>query len=325
MYLQKGYGFCILTLDGIRKKLYPFKFHRNMASNPMKQTMIFIETGGDRMKIGFYGAGRVGCTLGRYLKEHGVHVTGYYNRTAEKALEAARWTDTLCYDSAGSLVSENDAVFLTVSDQAIAPVVRELQMQASLQGKLLCHTSGALSSDVFAGTGAYGYSIHPLYAISNRKTSYQTLDHAWFTVEGAPEHLQDWLMLLSEAGLRCKAISAAEKVRYHASAVMASNLVCGLYAAAAEELVACGFGEQEAEEALAGLFLDNAEGIAKHGPVAQLTGPVERGDAGTVAKHLAVLSGRHKEAYLLLSGLVLRTAEKKNPDRNYEPIRELLK
>ena len=42
------------------------------------------------MKIGFYGAGRVGCTLGRYLKEHGAQVTGYYNRTGERALDAAQ-------------------------------------------------------------------------------------------------------------------------------------------------------------------------------------------------------------------------------------------
>ena len=276
------------------------------------------------MKIGFYGAGRVGCTLGRYLKEHGVHVTGYYNRTAEKALEAARWTDTLCYDSAGSLVSENDAVFLTVSDQAIAPVVRELQMQASLQGKLLCHTSGALSSGIFTGTGAYGYSIHPLYAISNRETSYQTLDRAFFTVEGDPKYLDTWIRLLQDCGLRCKQISAEEKVRYHASAVMASNLVCGLYAMAAEELTACGFTEEEAEQALAGLFLDNASGIAAKGPVLQLTGPAERGDAETVAKHLDVLTGENRETYISLSRQVLRVAERKNPDRDYSAVRKLL-
>ena len=81
----------------------------------------FKRTGGDRMKIGFYGAGRVGCTLGRYLKEHGAQVTGYYNRTGERALDAAQKTGTIVYESVNSLVEENDAVFLTVSDQAIAP------------------------------------------------------------------------------------------------------------------------------------------------------------------------------------------------------------
>jgi len=276
------------------------------------------------MKIGFYGAGRVGCTLGRYLKEHDLEVTGYYNRTKEKALEAAQWTGTLCYETVSSLVNENDAIFLTVSDQAIPPVIAELKRSAELKGKLLCHTSGALSSDVFAGTGAYGYSIHPLYAISNRESSYTTLDRAFFTVEGDPEYLDDWVEILSEAGLRCKAISAVEKVRYHAAAVMASNLVCGLYAAAVDELNACGFSGKEAVEALAGLFLDNAAGLAEKGPAEQLTGPLERGDAETVSRHLAVLSGTERDTYLQLSKQVLKVAEEKNPKKDYSEIKKLL-
>ena len=60
------------------------------------------------MKIGFYGAGRVGCTLGRYFKDHGLSVTGYYNRTKERAEEAALWTGTLCYDSVSSLLDASD-------------------------------------------------------------------------------------------------------------------------------------------------------------------------------------------------------------------------
>ena len=54
--------------------------------------------GGDGMRIGFIGAGRVGCTFGKYFREHGIEVSGYYNRTAEKAKEAAEFTDTLYYE-----------------------------------------------------------------------------------------------------------------------------------------------------------------------------------------------------------------------------------
>ena len=143
-------------------------------------------------------------------------------------------------------------------------------------------------------------------------------------MEGDPKYLDTWIRLLQDCGLRCKQISAEEKVRYHASAVMASNLVCGLYAMAAEELTACGFTEEEAEQALAGLFLDNASGIAAKGPVLQLTGPAERGDAETVAKHLDVLTGENRETYISLSRQVLRVAERKNPDRDYSAVRKLL-
>ena len=276
------------------------------------------------MKIGFYGAGRVGCTLGRYMKKHGLDVTGFYNRTRERAEEAARWTDTVSYESVSSLLETNDALFLTVSDQAIPSVVEELVSIGSLSGKLLVHCSGALSSDVFAGTGAYGYSIHPLYAISDRETAYETLSNAYFTVEGDTEYLDFWCETLTDIGLTCRPMTAESKTRYHASAVMASNLVCGLYAAAAEELEICGFPAEEAEKALAGLFLDNARGIAERGPVRQLTGPLERGDTSTVQRHLQVLEGDGKEIYLRLSEKVLDLAGRKNPGRDYTEMKKLL-
>ncbi len=282
-------------------------------------------TGGDRMKIGFYGAGRVGCTLGRYMKEHGLEVTGYYNRTPERAREAAELTDTFVYETVESLIRENDALFLTVSDQAIPQVVEELKSAGSLKGKLLCHTSGALSSGVFAGTGAYGYSIHPLYAISNRITAYETLSNAFFTVEGDPEYLDFWVGLLSDAGLRTRPITAENKVRYHASAVIVSNLVCGLYQTAVDELSKCGFSQEEAADALAGLFLDNAAGVAEKGPKLQLTGPVDRGDYSTVKGHMEVLEGQDLQIYRLLSAQILEIAKKKNPEKDYTKLEELLK
>ena len=61
-------------------------------------------------------------------------------------------------------------------------------------------TYASLDQDAPAATGAYGYSIHPLYAISNRETSYQTLDRAFFTVEGDPKYLDTWIRLLQDCG-----------------------------------------------------------------------------------------------------------------------------
>ena len=275
-------------------------------------------------KIGFYGAGRVGCTLGRYFREHGLFVAGYYNRTRERAEEAARWTGTACFDSVQLLLENSDVLFLTVSDQAIPLVVEELAASGSLSGKLLVHCSGALSSGVFAGTGAFGYSIHPLYAISDRETAYETLSNAYFTVEGNEQYMDFWLRTLKDIGLRCRSITKEAKVRYHAAAVMASNLVVGLYAAAAEELERCGFEKGEAEEALTGLFMDNARGITEKGLVKQLTGPLERGDVSTVENHLRVLEGEQRTLYLRLSRKVLEIAEKKHPERDYTEMIRIL-
>ena len=84
--------------------------------------------GGDGMRIGFIGAGRVGCTFGKYFREHGIEVSGYYNRTAEKAKEAAEFTDTLYYEDVNDLISESDAIFITVSDNSISKVFSSLKV-----------------------------------------------------------------------------------------------------------------------------------------------------------------------------------------------------
>ncbi|MBO6162088.1 MAG: DUF2520 domain-containing protein, partial [Eubacterium sp.] len=139
-----------------------------------------------------------------------------------------------------------------------------------------------------------------------------------------PDYLEFWVNALQAMGLSARPITAENKVRYHASAVMASNLVCGLYVAATEELVKCGFSPEDAEKALKGLFLNNAMGITERGVTAQLTGPAERGDVTTVRKHLSVLEGDQRVIYTELSRKVLEIAEKKNPDRDYDGLRTLL-
>ncbi len=74
---------------------------------------------GDTMKIGFIGAGKVGCSLGKYLINGNVQVTGYYSRHKESAQEAADFTNTKVYNDQETLVRENDAIFITVPDGQI--------------------------------------------------------------------------------------------------------------------------------------------------------------------------------------------------------------
>ena len=106
---------------------------------------------------------------------------------------------------------------------------------------------------------------------------------------------------------------------------MVSNLVCALAYEGMETFKACGLDEDFAESAWRSLFLGNAENTASVGPVRALTGPVERGDAATVARHLAALSGDAREIYLLLSRTLVETARLKNPDRDYSELTGILK
>lgn len=278
------------------------------------------------MNIGFVGAGKVGCSLGKHFQMHGLQVAGYFSKSPSSAAEAAAFTKSVAFGSLEGLVETCDAVFLTVPDGQIALVWQQLRL-LPLAGKMVCHCSGSLSSGVFDGieeTGACGYSVHPLLAVSDRFASYQELGQALFTVEGSPERLDEACAMVSSCGNVVQVIDKGAKVRYHAAAVVASNLVVGLESLAQDLLVDCGFTPENARMALTPLFLGNAEKVAAMGTEAALTGPVERGDADTVRQHLQELQGQSRELYRLLSLATLDVAQRKHPERDYAELYALL-
>lgn len=272
------------------------------------------------MKIGFIGAGRMGFTLGKHLTEQKEHeVVGFYSKTLASAKEAAKFTDTKYYEDLEKLVFDADALFLTVPDGQIAEMAKMLDpMMLSTNDKILCHTSGALSSQVFSGmhNQIFGYSIHPIYAVNSKLTSYEGFRDCFITLEGRPEYLPMWEKLFVSLGHKVKIIAASDKVKYHSSAVFASNLVVGLYQAACELLMECGFEHEEAECALSTLFLNNAKNIVTYGTKDALTGPVQRCDIETVQKHLMVLEGDKLTSYQAISKILAELAKSKALEQN---------
>lgn len=100
------------------------------------------------MKAGFIGAGKVGFSLGKYLVENGISVTGYFSRNQQIAEEAARFTDTICYQDLAHLVDSSDTLFLTVPDRAISEVW-DCMRNLPIENKNICHCSGSISSTAF--------------------------------------------------------------------------------------------------------------------------------------------------------------------------------
>lgn len=275
-----------------------------------------------QMKIGFIGAGKVGFSLGKYLTERGVTVTGYYNRNPQPSQEAAKFTNTRQYLSMRHLVEDSDAIFLTVPDGAILSVWEQLKL-LPIQDKIISHFSGALSSAVFSDIGryrAYGYSIHPLLAVNDKYHSYRELSSAFITMEGHEKYLNTLKMMFERFGNTVEVTSAKDKVRYHAAAAMASNLYVGLVNLCEEMLGDCGFTRLNAHKALSPLILGNTENIVNYGTVQALTGPIERNDFFTVRDHLSCLSEESAEVYKILSRQVLKVAKMKHPDRDYEKM-----
>ena len=278
------------------------------------------------MRIGFIGAGKVGFTLGKYMTVRGADVSGYYSLSEESAKEAADFTHTKYYAKLEDIVSGSDALFLTCPDGAVENVWNLIK-RYSLKGKCICHCSGSLSSAVFSEINlckAYGYSIHPLLAISSKRDSYRNISKAYFTIEGHEKYLNFWSEFFAGLGNPVKIISAENKALYHGAAVFVSNLVCGLFEEGISLMRRCGFDEDEARLALGPMLLNNAQSLAELGPVRALTGPVERGDALTIKKHLEALSGREKIIYKALSETLIDIGKVKHPEKDYTGIYALL-
>ncbi len=280
------------------------------------------------MKTGFIGAGKVGFTLGKFFASNNIHVTGYYSRRKESAEEAAAFTGTTAYTSIDELIQNSDAVFLTVPDSAISSVFEELK-EFDLTGRSICHCSGAMTAyEAFPGikdTGAYGYSIHPLFPIHSKHDAYRELAGAFFCLEGDPMYIDSWCKLLESLELHTKVISPEVKTKYHAACTISSNLVCALVQESLDLMKSCGFTENSALAALAPLIQNNIRNILADSPIRALTGPVERNDISTVLKHLDCLQTKtEKNIYRGLSLKLVEIAKVKTPCNDYSELENML-
>lgn len=278
------------------------------------------------MKIGFIGAGKVGFSMGKYLKDKGINVTGYYSRNENSSLEASLFTNTNQYKELKNLVEESDTIVISTPDDKILKVWNKIK-NLSIKNKFICHLSGSLSSNIFSNIshyGAYGYSIHPIFPISDKYNSYKSLKNAFITIEGDRKYINEVKLFIESLGNKTKVLEKSDKTLYHLASVISSNLIIGLINISLNYLKEYGFTEKEAINALYPLIKENIEGINNKGVINSLTGPVERGDFNTINRHLLNIKEEDKDIYISLSNKILSLALEKNKDRDYGKIREIL-
>lgn len=276
------------------------------------------------MKTGFIGAGKVGCSLGKYLSQK-YEISGFFSRNSVSAEKASEIAGGNAFESPAQLAKNSDIIFLTVPDGLIAETWEKYK--ELFCGKIICHCSGALSSEIFEDSQVYNVktcSVHMFQAVSDKENSWKLLKNSVFTVEGnARQTLKNMLVSL---GNEVQEIDADKKTLYHLSAVFSSNLVTGLLYSAEKMLEQCGFSEQTAEKAICSIALGNISNINKQGIVNSLTGCVERNDTETLVRHLAELEkiDREREIYRLISKSLTEIAEQKHPETSFEQMKKEL-
>ncbi|WP_333887505.1 Rossmann-like and DUF2520 domain-containing protein [Clostridium sp.] len=279
-----------------------------------------------KFNIGFIGAGRVGVTLGKYFSLNGLNLKGYYSKSGRSAKEAADFTSSKYYEELETLIEDCNVIFITTPDDIIQKIWNKIK-KYKLKNKIICHSSGSLSSSIFSDIdtlGAFGYSIHPMCAFSDRFNTYKTLYKIYFSIEGHDAYITTLKELFEEMGNKIIILHKSKKPLYHLANVTVSNLVLSLLNIGCKYLEDCGINEDDAITALMPLIDNNLTNIKNKGFINALTGPVERGDIETIRHHLKVIPDMHKNLYKVLSLNLVNLSEKKHMGTKWDKIKNEL-
>jgi predicted short-subunit dehydrogenase-like oxidoreductase (DUF2520 family) len=192
---------------------------------------------------------------------------------------------------------------------AVADVASSLSVEP---GTVVAHVAGALGSEAAAGArGAEPGSVHPLRSFADPERAAASFAGTACAVEGTPPAAEALTELVTRLGGTPLAVAPGGKPLYHAGAVFASNYLVALFHAAERLFEGAGIPREAARPALGRLAEGTLDNVKASGPEGALTGPVERGDDRTVARHLEALR-RHRpdlaEAYALLGRMALDVA-----------------
>ncbi|WP_432050060.1 Rossmann-like and DUF2520 domain-containing protein [Verrucosispora sp. NA02020] len=264
------------------------------------------------LTVGVIGAGRVGATLGAALAAAGHRVVAATGRSgAAQARLALLLPATACRPAEAVARSAADLLLIAVPDDALAGVVAALAADGALHpGQVVAHTSGAHGLSVLAPAvrvGARPLALHPAMTFTGTPDDLGRLPGISYGVTAPAELRPLAARLVTDLGGVPEWIGEADRPLYHAALAHGANHLVTLVNEAADRLRDAGVGRPE--KVLAPLLRAALENALRLGDDA-LTGPVSRGDAGTVERHLAALAATAPEAVGAYLALARRTADR---------------
>jgi predicted short-subunit dehydrogenase-like oxidoreductase (DUF2520 family) len=250
-----------------------------------------------RLVVGAIGAGRVGAVLAAALARAGHRVEAIAAVSTASRDRAEQLVPTAHVLPADQVAAAAELLLLAVPDDALGDLVTGLANAGAIgRGTLVAHTSGAHGIDVLeplTAIGALPLALHPVMTFTGTEVDLQRLDGACFGVTTVDELRPVAEALVIEMGSEPVWIAEHLRTTYHAALAFGANNLVTLVAQAADLLTRAGVeNPQRMLGPLLGASLDNA---LRRGDRA-LTGPVARGDAGTVSAHLQAIGSRAPEA-----------------------------
>lgn len=275
-----------------------------------------------RPNIAIVGPGNLATALAHSLHRAGYRITEVVSRDLPDSIARAR---RLARNSGARAVTHADAalhagvIWLCVTDDAIAPTARALARASSKRGnwkgKIALHSSGALTSDQLAPLRKRGASIaaiHPMMTFVRGATP--SLKGVAFAVEGDPAAVAVAHRIARDLGGKAFPIRKRNKTLYHAFGSFSSPLMIATLAMAERVALAAGIPKTSVRDAMLPITRRTFENFLQGGTAAAFSGPINRGDVRTVARHLRALRKVKgaRAIYLALARSVLDTLPVKN-------------
>jgi predicted short-subunit dehydrogenase-like oxidoreductase (DUF2520 family) len=254
--------------------------------------------------LSIIGAGRVGRALGRRLRELGWKIGAVVARSESSARKAVR---AIGAGHAHAFLTRQvlaaQVILITTADRNLADVAGDLARIGAeeLHGKIVLHTSGAVSARVLEPVkkcGATVGSMHPLQSFSG--VGVPPLEGRVFAIEGDAGAVRAARQIARALGAFPVRIEGSKKPLYHAAGALAAGSVLALMEAAMLLMTAAGMKRREAVRALLPLTRQVLHNFERLGPRAAWTGPLSRGDYAVVAAHTEAmkdLPGEFTETY----------------------------
>ncbi len=242
------------------------------------------------VKLGFIGTGTVGTALAIRLNDRGYPVVAASSKNGISSKNLAQKIEGCeAADSNQAVADAAELVFITTPDGVIPQVAAEVQWH---EGQNVVHCSGADSTETLKPARKLGSqvgAIHPLQTFASVDQAIENIPGSTFAVEAEEplkKTLRDITAALNGDFIELK---AEDKVLYHAAAVIACNYLVTLVKLATDLWQTFDVPTNQAAKALLPLLQGTLNNIENVGIPGCLTGPLARGDTGTISKHIEAM------------------------------------
>lgn len=258
------------------------------------------------------GTGMVGTAIGFLLKKAGYKITAISDKSPAALKRARSYIEDVFFCNPREAPDKADFILITTPDDTISSACREVALGPSIKNKFVFHMSGAGDLALLESAkkaGAIVGSIHPLQSFSSIDQAIQNIPGSYFAITADNKAKTLAKNIVCNLGGIPFFISSSQKPLYHAAACIASNYLVALLHTVEAIYKAIGLNEKDAKKAYLPLVYGSLKNIEKSDSVSSLTGPIARGDSGTIKKHTASISKNLPQFSSLYSSLGLITVK----------------